>query len=146
MMQYNKNSGFNSKELVTAEQLNYLKILSYDGSPPKTRGEASLLIADLKYHWKDKSPSEEQLHYLATLDYRGNPPKTRGEASNLISKLLAEKSKNETKWSGESWSRLDKIPLVIYSDHWSEEDPFADIHEHSEGFYTAKEWRDSLDN
>ncbi len=146
MMQYNKSSGFNSNKPVTADQLNYLKILNYDGNPPKTRGEASLLIADLKYHWKDKSPSEEQLHYLATLDYRGNPPKTRGEASDLISKLLAEKPKSETIRLGGSRLRLDKIPLVIYSDHWSEEDPFADIHEHSEGFYTAKEWRDSLDN
>ena len=106
MMQYNKSSGFNSKEPVTADQLNYLKILNYDGSTPKTRGEAS----------------------------------------DLISKLLAEKPKSETKLSGGSRLRLDKIPLVIYSDHWSEEDPFADIHEHSEGFYTAKEWRDSLDN
>ena len=143
MMQYNKSSGFNSTEPVTADQLNYLKILNYDGSTPKTRGEASLLIADLKYHWKDKSPSEEQLHYLATLDYRGNTPKTRGEASNLISKLLAEKPKSQTKkWS--SW--LDKIPLVIYSDHWSEKNLFADIHEHSEDFHAAKAWRDSLDN
>ena len=106
MMQYNKSSGFNSKEPVTADQLNYLKILNYDG----------------------------------------NPPKTRGEASDLISKLLAEKPKSETKWSGESWSRLDKIPLVIYSDHWSEENPFEHIHEHTPGFYAAKEWRASLDN
>ena len=106
MMQYNKSSGFNSKEPVTVDQLNYLKILNYDGSTPKTRGEAS----------------------------------------DLISKLLAEKPKSETKWSGESWSRLDKIPLVIYSDHWSEENPFAHIHEHSEDFYEAKAWRDSLDN
>ena len=34
----------------------------------------------------------------------------------------------------------------IYSDHWSEENPFAHIHEHSEDFYEAKAWRDSLDN
>ena len=106
MMQYYKSSGFNSKEPITADQLNYLKILNYDGSTPKTRGEAS----------------------------------------DLISKLLAEKPKSETKWSGKSWSRLDKIPLVIYSDHWSEENQFAHIHEHSEDFYAAKEWRDSLDN
>ena len=98
MMQYYKSSGFNSKEPVTADQLNYLKILNYDGSTPKTRGEAS----------------------------------------DLISKLLAEKPKSETKWSGESWSRLDKIPLVIYSDHWSEEIRFAHIHEHSKDFYAAK--------
>ena len=146
MMQYNKSSGFNSKEPVTADQLNYLKILNYDGNPPKTRGEASLLIAERLYHWRPKSPTEPQLAYLGTLGYRGSPPKTRGEASDLISKLLAEKPKSETKWSGKSWSRLDKIPLVIYSDHWSEEDPFAHIHEHSKDFYAAKEWRDSLDN
>ena len=106
MMQYNKSSGFNSKEPITADQLNYLKILNYDGSTPKTRGEAS----------------------------------------DLISKLLAEKPKSETIRLGGSRLRLDKIPLVIYSDHWSEENPFAHIHEHSKDFYAAKEWRDSLDN
>ena len=106
MMQYNKSSGFNSTEPVTADQLNYLKILNYDGSTPKTRGEAS----------------------------------------DLISKLLAEKPESETKWSGGSGLRLDKIPLVIYSDHWSEKNPFADIHEHSEDFRAAKAWRNSLDN
>ena len=145
MMQYNKSSGFNSKEPVTADQLNYLKILNYDGNPPKTRGEASLLIAERLYHWRPKSPTEPQLAYLGTLGYRGSSPKTRGEASDLISKLLAEKPKSETKeWT--SWSWLNKIPLVIYSDHWREGDPFAHIHEHSDDFYAAKAWRDSLDN
>ena len=143
MMQYNKSSGFNSTEPVTADQLNYLKILNYNGNPPKTKGEASLLITDRLNHWRPKSPTEPQLAYLGTLGYGGSPPKTRGEASDLISKLLAEKPKSQTKkWS--SW--LDKIPLVIYSDHWSEENPFAHIHEHSEDFYAAKAWRDSLDN
>jgi len=145
MMQYNKSSGFNSKEPVTADQLNYLKILNYDASTPKTRGEASLLISERVYHWRPKSPTEPQLAYLGTLGYRGNPPKTRGEASDLISKLLAEKPKSETeKWT--SWSWLNKIPLVIYSDHWREGDPFAHIHEHSDDFYAAKEWRASFDN
>ena len=106
MMQYNKSSGFNSKEPVTADQLNYLKILNYDGSTPKTRGEAS----------------------------------------DLISKLLAEKPESETKWSGGSGLRLDKIPLVIYSDHWSEKSILDDILEHKPDFYAAKEWRDSFDN
>ena len=142
MMQYNKSSGFNSKEPVTADQLNYLKILNYDGSTPKTRGEASLLISECIYHWRPKSPTEPQLAYLGTLGYRGNPPKTRGEASDLISKLLAEKPKSETeKWT--SWSWLNKIPLVIYSDHWREGDPFAHIHEHSDHFYKVKELRES---
>ena len=140
MMQYYKSSGFNSKEPVTADQLNYLKILNYDGSTPKTRGEASLLIADIKYHWKTKSPSEEQLFYLGTLGYSENPPKTRGEASNLISKLKAEKLEVRQAFT------IRDIPLVIYSDHWSEKNPFADILEHSEDFYAAKAWRDSLDN
>ncbi len=139
-MQYNKISGFNSKEPVTADQLNYLKILNYDGSTPKTRGEASLLISERVYHWRPKSPTEPQLAYLGTLGYDGSTPKTRGEASDLISKLLAEKPKSQTKkWS--SW--LDKIPLVIYSDHWSEENPFAHIHEHSDDFYKVKELRES---
>mgnify|MGYP001038230142 FL=1 len=146
MMQYNKSSGFNSKEPVTADQLNYLKILNYDGNPPKTRGEASLLISERLYHWRPKSPTEPQLAYLGTLGYDGSTPKTRGEASDLISKLLAEKPKSETIRLGGSRLRLDKIPLVIYSDHWSEENPFAHIHEHSKDFYAAKEWRDSLDN
>ena len=146
MMQYNKSSAFDSTEPVTVKQLNYLKILNYNGNPPKTKGEASLLITNRLYQWRPKSPTEPQLAYLGTLGYRESPPKTRGEASDLISKLLAEKPKSETKWSGESWSRLDKIPLVIYSDHWSEENPFAHIHEHSEDFYAAKAWRDSLDN
>ena len=146
MMQYNKNSGFNSREPVTADQLNYLKILNYDGSTPKTRGEASLLISERVYHWRPKSPTEPQLAYLGTLGYDGSTPKTRGEASDLISKLLAEKPKSETIRLGGSRLRLDKIPLVIYSDHWSEENPFAHIHEHSKDFYAAKEWRDSLDN
>ena len=137
---------FDSKEPVTKLQLKFLEDLNYDGSPPKTKGEASLLITDRLYHWRPKSPTDPQLAYLGTLGYRESPPKTRGEASDLISKLLAEKPKSETKWSGESWSRLDKIPLVIYSDHWSEENPFAHIHEHSEDFYAAKAWRDSLDN
>ena len=146
MMQYYKSSGFNSKEPVTADQLNYLKILNYDGSPPKTKGEASLLITELIYHWRPRSPTEPQLAYLGTLGYRGNPPKTRGEASDLISKLLAEKPKSETKLSGGSGLRLDKIPLVIYSDHWSEENPFEHILEHTPEFEEAKEWRNSLDN
>ena len=141
-MQYNKSSGFNSKEPVTADQLNYLKILNYNGNPPKTKGEASLLITNRLYQWRPKSPTEPQLAYLGTLGYRESPPKTRGEASDLISKLLAEKPKSETK----EWSWLDKIPLVIYSDHWSEENPFAHAHERSEDFYAAKAWRDSLDN
>ena len=140
MMQYNKSSAFDSTEPVTANQLNYLKILNYNGNPPKTKGEASLLITDRLYHWRPKSPTEPQLAYLGTLGYRESPPKTRGEASDLISKLLAEKPKSQTKkWS--SW--LDKIPLVIYSDHWSEGDPFAHIHEHSGDFYKVKELRES---
>ena len=146
MMQYNKSSGFNSKEPVTADQLNYLKILNYDGNPPKTRGEASLMISERLYHWRPKSPTESQLAYLGTLGYDGNPPKTRGEASDLISKLLAEKPKSETIRLGGSRLRLDKIPLVIYSDHWSEENPFEHILEHRPEFYDAKKWRDSLDN
>ena len=146
MMQYNKSSGFNSKEPVTADQLNYLKILNYDGSTPKTRGEASLLISERLYHWRPKSPTEPQLAYLGTLGYDGNPPKTRGEASDLISKLLAEKPKSETIRLGGSRLRLDKIPLVIYSDHWSEKNILDDILEHKPNFYAAKEWRDSFDN
>ena len=142
MMQYNKNSAFDSTEHVTVKQLNYLKILNYNGNPPKTKGEASLLITNRLYQWRPKSPTEPQLAYLGTLGYRESPPKTRGEASDLISKLLAEKPKSETeKWT--SWSWLNKIPLVIYSDHWREGDPFAHIHEHRDHFYKVKELRES---
>jgi len=132
----------NSNEPPTKKQLNYLKILNYDGNPPETSNAASLEIADLRHHWKSKDPSGGQISYLNLLGYTGAPPETRGEAADLITKLIEEKnkkSKTKTKLSE------DKIPLVIYSKHWSEENPFAH-REHGEKFYAAKEWRESLDN
>ena len=128
---------FDSKEPVTKLQLKFLEDLNYDGSPPKTKGEASLLIADLLYHWKHKEPTQEQISYLKKLGYKGPTPKTRGDASNLISDQLYRKAHKITD---------DDIPYTIYGDHWSEEDPFEHIHEHTKEFYNAKELRDSLDN
>jgi DNA-binding Lrp family transcriptional regulator len=105
---------------ISAYQLHYLKILNYDGSPPKTKGEASQLIADLRYHWKDKEPTQEQKSYLKKLGYKGLPPKHRGDASNLISKLLYQKGDKITE---------DIIPYLIYG----------------ESKTTKRSWRDSLD-
>tara|TARA_Y100000310_G_C19947339_1_gene475285 strand:- start:20 stop:418 length:399 start_codon:yes stop_codon:yes gene_type:complete len=129
---------FHSKEPVTKKQLWYIfDIFNYNGSPPKTKGEASLLIADLKYHWKSKEPTQKQILLLKKLGYKGPTPKTAGDASNSISKLHHQKGHKITD---------DDIPYTIYGDHWSEEDPFEHIHEHTEEYYDAKEWRDSLDN
>ena len=134
---HNSIGAFDSKEPVTADQLNYLKILNYDGSPPKTKFEVSQLIADLLHHWRPKEPTQEQISLLKKLGYKGPTPKTRGDASDLISKLLHQKGNKITD---------DDIPYTIYGDHWSEEDPFEHIHEHTKEYHDAKEWRDSLDN
>ena len=41
----------------------------------------------------------------------------------------------------------DDIPHVIYGvKEWRVGDPFEHIHEHTQEFQLAKEWRDSLDN
>ena len=128
---------FDSKEPVTAAQLKFLEDLNYDGSPPKTKGEASLLISNLLYHWKPKEPTQKQISYLKKLGYKGPTPKTRGDASNSISKLLHQKGNKITG---------DNIQYTIYGNKWSEEDPFEHIHEHTKEFYNAEEWRDSLDN
>ena len=128
---------FHSKEPVTKLQLKFLEDLNYDGSPPKTKGEASLLIAELLYHWKPKEPTQKQISLLKKLGYKGPTPKTRGDASNSISKLLHQKGHKITD---------DDIPYTIYGDHWSEEDPFEHIHEHKKEFYDAKEERESWDN
>ena len=129
---------FHSKEPVTKKQLWYIfDIFNYNGSPPKTKGEASLLIADLKYHWKSKEPTQKQILLLKKLGYKGPTPKTRGDASNSISDILRLKKIG---------INVNDIPYTIYGDKWSEENPFEHIHEHKPEFYKAKEWRDSLDN
>ena len=128
---------FDSKEPVTKLQLKFLEDLNYDGSPPKTKGEASLLIADLLYHWKPKEPTQEQISYLKKLGHKGPIPKTCGSASDLISNILHLKK---------SGIDLNNIRYTIYGSKWSEENPFEHIHEHKPDFYKAKEWRDSLDN
>ena len=128
---------FDSKEPVTKKQLKYLEYLGYKGPKPKTRGEASLLIADIRYGWKDKEPTQKQISYLKKLGYKGPTPKTQGDASNSISKLLHQKGNKITD---------DDIPYTIYGDHWSEEDPFEHIHEHTKEYYDAKKERESWDN
>ena len=112
---------FDSKEPVTKRQLWYLfEILNYNGSPPKTKGEASLLIADILHRWKLKEPTQKQISYLKKLGYKGPTPKTRGDASNLISKLLHQKGDKITG---------DIIPYLIYGEPKT----------------TKRSWRDSLD-
>ena len=127
----------NPNKKPTIAQLNYLKILGYTGKIPETRFKTSLLIADLLHSWRVREPSQKQISYLKKLGHKGPTPKTRGDASNSISKLLHQKGNKITG---------DDIPYTIYGDHWSEEDPFEHIHEHTKEFYDAKEWRDSLDN
>ena len=122
----------------TFEQLNYLKILGYTGKIPETRLQASLLIADLRYSWRGREPSQKQISYLKKLGYKGPTPKTRGDASNLISDQLYRKAHKITD---------DDIPYTIYGSSWSEENPFElGLNEHKPEFYKAKEWRASLDN
>ena len=128
---------FHSKKPVSPKQRKYLKDLGYKGPIPKTQGEASLLISDLLYHWRPKEPTQEQISLLKKLGYKGPTPKTRGDASNSISKLLHQKGHKITD---------DDIPYTIYGDHWSEEDPFEHIHEHTKEYYDAKEERESWDN
>ena len=129
---------FDSKEPVTKPQLKYLEYLGYKGPEPKTRGEASLLIADIRYGWKDKEPTQKQISLLKKLGYKGPTPKTRGDASNLISDQLYRKAHKITD---------DDIPYTIYGSSWSEENPFElGLNEHKPEFYKAKEWRASLDN
>ena len=85
MMQYNKSSAFDSMEPVTANQLNYLKILNYNGNPPKTKGEAYDLISKLKAipvpslaiysdHWSEKNIfehfREHKKEYYAAKEWR----------------------------------------------------------------------------
>ena len=128
---------FDSKEPVTKRQLWYLfKILNYNGSPPKTKGEASLLIADILHRWKPKEPTQEQISYLKKLGYKGPTPKTRGDTSDLISDLLHQRGNKIT---------ATMIPYTIYATGWSEENPFEHILEHKPEFYKAKEWRGSRD-
>tara|TARA_B100001179_G_C18555632_1_gene388119 strand:- start:520 stop:1308 length:789 start_codon:yes stop_codon:yes gene_type:complete len=105
---------------VTVAQLQYLEILNYDGSPPKTRGEASQLIADLLYHWRPKEPTQEQISLLKKRGYKGPTPKTRGDASNLISRVLHQKGHKITD---------NDIPYLIYGEPKT----------------LKRSWRDSLD-
>ena len=121
----------------TIAQLNYLKILGYTGKIPETRFKTSLLIADLLHSWRPKEPSQEQISYLKKLGHKGPTPKTRGGASDSISDLLYLKKIG---------INMNDIPFTIYGNKWSEENPFEHIHEHTPGYYAAKEWRDSLDN
>ena len=132
-----KMSYDNPNKKPTPDQLNYLKILGYTGKIPETRLQASLLIADLRYSWRGREPSQKQISYLKKLGYKGPTPKTRGDASNLISDQLYRKAHKITD---------DDIPYTIYGDHWSEEDPFEHIHEHTKEYYDAKEERESWDN
>ena len=121
----------------TIAQLNYLKILGYTEKIPETKKQASLLIADLRYGWRLREPSQDQISYLKKLGHKGLTPKTRGSASDLISNILRLKKIG---------INVNDIPYTIYGDKWSEENPFEHIHEHTPEFYKAKEWRDSLDN
>ena len=121
----------------TIAQLNYLKILGYTGKIPATRFQATLLIADLRIGWRLWEPSQEQISYLKKLGHKGPTPKTRGKASDMISDILHLKKIG---------INVNDIPFTIYGNKWSEENPFEHIHEHTPGYYAAKEWRDSLDN
>ena len=121
----------------TIAQLNYLKILGYTGKIPETKFQASLLIANLRNGWRLREPSQEQISYLKKLGHKGPTPKTRGGASDSISDLLYLKKIG---------INMNDIPFTIYGNKWSEENPFEHIHEHTPGYYAAKEWRDSLDN
>ena len=132
-----KMSYDNPNKNPTIAQLNYLKILGYTGKIPETRFKTSLLIADLLHSWRPKEPSQEQISYLKKLGYKGPTPKTRGDASDSISDLLHLKKIG---------INVNDIPFTIYGNKWSEENPFEHIHEHTPGFYAAKEWRASLDN
>ena len=132
-----KMSYDNPNKKPTIEQLNYLKILGYTGKIPETRFKTSLLIADLLHSWRVREPSQKQISYLKKLGYKGPTPKTRGDASDSISDLLHLKKIG---------INVNNIPFTIYGNKWSEENPFEHIHEHTPGYYAAKEWRDSLDN
>ena len=127
----------NPNKKPTIEQLNYIKILGYTGKIPETRYQTTLLIADLLYHWRPKEPTQPQKNKLKKLGYKGPTPKTRGDASDAISDLLHLKKIG---------INLNDIPFTIYGNKWSEKNPFEHIHEHTPGFYAAKEWRASLDN
>ena len=132
-----KMSYDNPNKKPTIAQLNYLKILGYTGKIPETRFKTSLLIADLLHSWRPKEPSQEQISYLKKLGHKGPIPKTRGSTSDLIQNIV------DLKKIG---INADNIPFTIYGNKWSEENPFEHIHEHTPGFYAAKEWRASLDN
>ena len=96
------------------------------------------MIADLRYSWRGREPSQKQISYLKKLGYKGPTPKTRGDTSNLISDQLYRKAHKITD---------DDIPYTIYGSEWSEENPFElGLNEHKPEFYKAKEWRASLDN
>jgi hypothetical protein len=127
----------NPNKKPTIAQLNYLKILGYTGKIPATRFQATLLIADLRTGWRLREPSQEQISYLKKLGHKGPTPKTRGKASDMISDILHLKKIG---------INVNDIPFTIYGNKWSEENPFEHIHEHTPGYYAAKEWRDSLDN
>tara|TARA_B100000949_G_C14157173_1_gene397463 strand:+ start:320 stop:715 length:396 start_codon:yes stop_codon:yes gene_type:complete len=127
----------NPNKKPTIAQLNYLKILGYTGKIPATRFQATLLIADLRIGWRLWEPSQEQISYLKKLGHKGPTPKTRGKASDMISDILHLKKIG---------INVNDIPFTIYGNKWSEENPFEHIHEHTPGYYAAKEWRDSLDN
>ena len=122
----------------TRRQLHYLNILGYVGKIPATQFQATLEIADLQYHWKPKEPTWAQKNKLKKLGHKGPTPKTRGETSELIGDLIKQRGDKLT---------YDDIPHVIYGvKEWREGDPFEHIHEHTQEFHLAKEWRDSLDN
>ena len=127
----------NPNKKPTIAQLNYLKILGYTGKIPATRFQATLLIADLRTGWRLREPSQAQISYLKKLGHKGPIPKTRGSAADLISDILHLKKIG---------INVNDIPFTIYGNKWSEENPFEHIHEHTPGYYAAKEWRDSLDN
>ena len=127
----------NPNKKPTIAQLNYLKILGYTGKIPATRFQATLLIADLRTGWRLREPSQEQISYLKKLGHKGPTSKTRGKASDMISDILHLKKIG---------INVNDIPFTIYGNKWSEENPFEHIHEHTPGYYAAKEWRDSLDN
>ena len=121
----------------TMSQLRFLEILGYTGKIPETSVKTWFLIADLRIGWRPKEPSQEQISYLKKLGHTGPIPETRGKASDMISNIL------DLKKIG---INANNIAHTIYGSKWSEENPFEHIHEHTPGFYAAKEWRDSLDN
>ena len=104
----------------TEKQTDYLKNLKWTEMIPKTKNEASVLIAEIektnlktvlnddKWSHLQHKPTKKQIYYLKDLRWTDLTPKTSREMSLLIEAI--NKTKLETVLNDKKWSHLQHKP------------------------------------